>query len=116
MEGIVLLVSLLLRKQGFSSLSSVVEVIYPFYAKECFVLGLSFCLSRDIKSIRGTCVVFLFFFYFFIFLFFMGLGKHFSFCEKPTTHSMSTNMEEITATWRNALEQQFGIQVCAWVL
>ena len=108
MEGIVLLVSLLLRKQGFSSLSSVVEVIYPFYAKECFVLGLSFCLSRDIKSIRGACVVF--------FLFFMGLGKHFSFCEKPTTHSMSTNMEEITAIWRNASEQQFGIRVCAWVL
>ena len=53
---------------------------------------------------------------FFIFLFFMGLGKHFSFCEKPTTHSMSTNMEEITATWRNASEQQFGIRVCAWVL
>ena len=48
--------------------------------------------------------------------FFMGLGKHFSFCEKPTTHSMLTNMEEITATWRNASEQQFGIRVCAWVL
>ena len=50
------------------------------------------------------------------FLFFMGLGKHFSFCEKPTTHSMSTNMEEITAIWRNASEQQFGIRVCASVL
>ena len=113
MEGIVL-VSLLLKKEGFSSLSLVVEVVCPFYAKECFVLGLSFCVSRDIKSIRGACVVFLFFFYFFIF--FMGLGKHFSFCEKPTTHSMSTNMEEITGTWRNASEQQFGIRVCAWVL
>ena len=110
MEGIVLLVSLLLRKEGFSSLSSTIEVVCPFYAKECFVLGLSFCVSRDIKSIRGACVVFLFIY------FFMGLGKHFSFCEKPTTHSMSTNMEEITATWRNASEQQFGIRVCAWVL
>ena len=63
MEGIVL-VSLLLRKEGFSSLSLVVEVVCPFYAKECFVLGLSFCVSRDIKSIRGACVVFLFFYFF----------------------------------------------------
>ena len=31
----------------------------------------------------------------------MGLGKHFSFCEEPITHSTSTNMEEITNTWRN---------------
>ena len=50
MEGILLLVSLLLRKEGFSSLSSTVEVVCPFYTNECFVLGLSFCLSRDIKS------------------------------------------------------------------
>ena len=77
MEGIVLLVSLLLRKEGFSSLSSAVEVVCPFYAKECFVLGLSFCLSRDIKSIRGTCVVFLFFFLFFYFLW--GWGNTFLF-------------------------------------
>ena len=59
MEGIFLLISLLLRKGGFSSLSSAVEVIYPFYSEECFVLGLSFCLSKDIKSIRGACGVFL---------------------------------------------------------
>ena len=59
MEGIVLLVSLLLRKGGFSSLSSAVVVVCPFYTKECFVLGLSLCLSRDIKSIRGACGVFL---------------------------------------------------------
>ena len=59
MEGILLLVSLLLRKGGFSSLSSTVEVACPFYVKECFVLGLSFCLSRDIKSIHGASGVFL---------------------------------------------------------
>ena len=59
MEGILLLVSLLLRKGGFSSLSSTVEVVCPFYMKECFVLGLSFCLSRDIKSIHGASGVIL---------------------------------------------------------
>nr|POE60869.1 hypothetical protein CFP56_31294 [Quercus suber] len=57
MEGIFLLVSLLVRKGGFLSLSSTVEVVCPFYSEECFVLGLSFCLSRDIKSIRGACGV-----------------------------------------------------------
>ena len=57
MEEIFLLVSLLLRKGGFSSLSSAVEVVCPFYTKECFVSGLSFCLSRDIKSIREACGV-----------------------------------------------------------
>uniref|UniRef100_A0A7N2MLP4 Uncharacterized protein n=1 Tax=Quercus lobata TaxID=97700 RepID=A0A7N2MLP4_QUELO len=35
------------------------EVVCPFYTKECFVLGLSFCLSRDIKSIYGASGVFL---------------------------------------------------------
>ena len=40
-------------------MSSVVEVVCPFYSEECFVLGLSFCLSRDIKSICGACGVFL---------------------------------------------------------
>ena len=40
-------------------MSSVVEVVCPFYSEEYFVLGLSFCLSRDIKSIRGACGVFL---------------------------------------------------------
>ena len=59
MEGILLLVFLLLRKWGFSSLSLTVEVVCPFYTKECFVLGLSFCLSRDIKSIHGASGVFL---------------------------------------------------------
>ena len=59
MEGIFLLVSLLLRKGGFPSLSSAVEVVCPFYTKECFFLGLSFCLSRDIKSICRACGVFL---------------------------------------------------------
>ena len=59
MEGILLLISLLLRKGGFSSLSSTVEVACPFYVKECFVLELSFCLSRDIKSIHGASGVFL---------------------------------------------------------
>ena len=58
MEELLPLVSLLLSKGGFSSLSSAVKVVCPFYTKECFVLGLFFCLSRDIKNIRGTCGVF----------------------------------------------------------
>ena len=53
-----------------------------------FCFELSFCLSRDIKCVHGACGVF-----------FVGLGKHFSFCEEPITHSTSTNMEEITDTW-----------------
>ena len=59
MEELFLLVSLLLSKGGFSSLSSAVEVVCPFYTKECFVLGLFLCLSRDIKNIHGACGVFL---------------------------------------------------------
>ena len=58
MEELLPLVSLLLSKGGFSS-SSAVKVVCPFYTKECFVLGLFFCLSRDIKNIRGACGVFL---------------------------------------------------------
>ena len=38
---------------------SAVKVVCPFYTKECFVLGLFFCLSRDIKNIHGACGVFL---------------------------------------------------------
>ena len=89
MEELFLLVSLLLSKGGFSSLSSAVEVVCPIYMKECFVLGLFFCLFRDIKNIRRACGGF----------FVVRLGKHFSFCDESTTHSMSTNMEEITDTW-----------------
>ena len=113
MEELFLLVSLLLSKGGFSSLSSAVKVVCPFYTKECFVLGLFFCLSRDIKNIRGACGGF----------FVVGLGKHFSFCDEPTTHATTTNMEEITDTWRKVSEQQFGPtlsrerrNVCAWAL
>ena len=73
MEGILLLVSLLLRKEGFSSLSSTVEVVCPFYTNECFVLGLSFCLSRDIKSIHGASGVFLLWGWGNTFLFVRGL-------------------------------------------
>ena len=58
MEELFLLVSLLLSKGGFSSLSLAVEVVCPFYMKEYFVLGLFFCLSRDIKNIRGACGIF----------------------------------------------------------
>ena len=58
MEELLPLVSLLLSKGGFSSLSSAVKVVCPFYTKGCFVLGLFFCLSRDIKNIRGACGVF----------------------------------------------------------
>ena len=58
MEELFLLVSMLLSKGGFSSLSSAVEVVCPFYMKECFVLGLFFCLSRDIKNIYEACGVF----------------------------------------------------------
>ena len=88
MEELLPLVSLLLSKGGFSS-SSAVKVVCPFYTKECFVLGLFFCLSRDIKNIRGACGGF----------FDVGLGKHFSFCDEPATHATMTNMEEITDTW-----------------
>ena len=58
-------------------MSSAVEVLCPFYTKECFVLGLFFCLSRDIKNICGACGG----------SFVVGLGKYFSFCDESTTHS-----------------------------
>ena len=95
MEELFLLVSMLLSKGGFSSLSSAVEVVCPFYMKECFVLGLFFCLSRDIKNIYGACGVFLLW----------GWGNTFLFV---TSLLLILNMEEITDTWRKVSEQQFG--------